>query len=272
MHIRVLGAIEAELNGRSILPTAGKPRQLLALLAFHSNQVVPVSRLMEEIWSDAPPRSAPTTLQTYILQIRRRVDEAMGGPRAGACAKELLTTRHEGYQLRLEPDRFDLHVYNLLTAEGRRAEDLGDDEAAARRYRAALALWRGHALADLRTGPLLAVERMRLEESRLGLVERRIEVELRLGLHAELVTELAALTAQHPLHENLHAQLIVAHYRSGRPSAALRVFQTLRTALVEELGIEPSARLQRLHQAVLLDDPGLLAERAAGRMLDRYPG
>ncbi|MER5256835.1 MULTISPECIES: AfsR/SARP family transcriptional regulator [unclassified Streptomyces] len=272
MHIRVLGAIEAQLNDRSILPTAGKPRQLLALLAFHSNQVLPVSTLMEEIWTASPPRSAPTTLQTYILQIRRCMDTALGKAGAGQGAKDLLMTRHGGYLLRLEPNGLDLYEYNRVTAEGRQAEEVGDDEEAARLYRAALALWQGPALADVHTGPLLSVERMRLEESRLGLLERRIQVELRLGLHAELLTELAVLVAQNPLHESLHAQLMVAYYRAGRPSAALRVFQTLRAALVEELGIEPSARLQRLQRAVLMDDPGLLAEGKAGRMLDLYPG
>lgn len=261
MRIRVLGSFEAELNGSSVLPTAGKPRQILALLALHSDQVLPVSALMEEIWMAKPPRSALTTLQTYILQIRRCIDAALG-PASPVGSKDLLITRHGGYLLHTEPGGTDAHEYERLGAHGRQAREAGEDAVAARSFRAALALWQGPALSDVRCGPLLSVETMRMEESRLGLLEQCIDVELRLGRHAELLTELTALTARQPLHEGLHALSMVAYYRAGRPSSALDVYRRLRTNLVAELGIEPSPRLRRLHQAVLGGD--IVLQGAAG--------
>ncbi|MFF2848489.1 BTAD domain-containing putative transcriptional regulator [Streptomyces sp. NPDC058001] len=270
MRIFVLGSLDAELRGVPILPTAAKPRQILTLLAIYANQVLPVSALMEEIWGDAPPRSALTTLQTYILQLRRCMENALDGEPGGS--KELLLTRHGGYLLHAEPGSIDVHEYDRLSSLGQRAFDRGDHQQAAELFREALGLWRGPALVDVRTGPLLEIEAMRLEESRLGMLERRNDVELRLGRHAELLTELTALTARHPLHEALHAQSMVAFYRAGRPSAALDVFQNLRTHLVEELGIEPSQRLQRLQRAVLGSDPALDVDAGTGRVLDRFTG
>ncbi|MEU4996471.1 AfsR/SARP family transcriptional regulator [Streptomyces sp. NPDC086554] len=271
MEIRVLGSFEAELNGVSMLPTASKPRQILALLALYSNQVLPVSALMEEIWTAEPPRSALTTLQTYILQLRRCMETALAGSSPGG-SKDMLLTRHGGYLLQAEPGSIDLHQYDLLMAEGQQAAERRDDLVASRKFGQALALWRGPALVDVRTGPLLSIEMMRLEESRLGLLERRIDVELRLGRHTELLTELTALTARQPLNEGLHAQSMVAFYRAGRPSSALDVYQTLRTNLVSELGIEPSDRLKRLQSAVLSGDPSLQTDGDTGRVLDLFAG
>jgi len=268
MRISVLGSLDAELNGVPILPTAAKPRQMLALLAIYANQVLPVPTLMEEIWGDAPPRSALTTLQTYILQLRRCMEKALDGEPGGS--KALLLTRHGGYLLRTEPGSIDAHEHDRLSSLGQRAFDRGEHQHAAELFREALALWRGPALVDVRTGPLLEIEAMRLEESRLGVLERRIDVELRLGRHGELLTELTALAARHPLHEGLHAQSMVAFYRAGRPSAALDVFQNLRSRLVEELGIEPSQRLQHLQRAVLGSDPALDIDVENGRVLDRF--
>ncbi len=269
MQIRLLGSLHAELNGVPILPTAGKPRQILALLAIHANQVVPVSSLMEEIWGADPPRSALTTLQTYILQLRRCLNAALGGSESGG-SKELLLTRHGGYLLQAPPGSIDVHEYDRLAAQGQRAFDRGEDESAAKLFREALDLWRGPALVDVRTGPLLEIETMCLEESRLGVLERRIDVELRLRHHGDLLRELTELTARHPLHEGLHAQSMVAYYRAGRPSAALDVFKSLRTSLVNELGMEPSQRLQRLQRAVLAGDLALETDGVSGRVLDLF--
>ncbi|MFC7472459.1 AfsR/SARP family transcriptional regulator [Actinomadura keratinilytica] len=133
---------------------------------------------------------------------------------------------------------------------------------AAECYRRALDLWDGHALVDVRLGPILEIEVMRLEESRLGAVERRIDADLQLGRHCELLAELADLTARHPHHEGLHSQAMVALYRAGRQGAALESYRRLRLRLIEELGVEPSPQLQRLHQAMLTVDP--LLDVAAG--------
>ncbi len=268
MHVRVLGSLEAELNGSSIVPSAGKPRQILALLALYAGQVLPASTLMTELWGEEPPRSALTTLQTYILQLRRCMDGALGP--AGGSSKDVLLTWHGGYLLQVPPVSVDAHEYDRLALVGRRAFDSGDDEAAAHGLRAALSLWRGPVLVDVSAGPALEIEKIRLDESRMGLLELCIDVELRLGRHAELLSELTALTARQPLHEGLHAQSMVAFYRSGRPSAALEVFQSLRSQLVEELGIEPSPRLQRLQRAVLTGDPCLEPAPATRRVLDLF--
>ncbi|MCY0947885.1 AfsR/SARP family transcriptional regulator, partial [Streptomyces antarcticus] len=197
MRIRVLGPLSAEVNGGSIVPTAGKPRQVLSLLALYPGRVMPVPTLMEEIWGTQPPQSALTTLQTYILQLRRRLGTAMG-PDAPGGAKEVLATRHGGYLLQITEDSVDVHDYERLVREGQAAFETGDSQVCADRLRAALDLWRGPALVDVRVGPILDIEVMRLRESRLVTVERRIDADLRLGRHSELLAELADLTARHP--------------------------------------------------------------------------
>lgn len=151
----------------------------------------------------------------------------------------------------------DVHTYETLVAGGQNAFDQGDDETAADLLRKALALWQGPALVDVRVGPILDIEVLRLAESRLVTTERRIDVDLRLGRHTELLAELAELIARHPQHEGLHSQAMVALYRSGRQAKALDVFRRLRTRLIDELGVEPSQQLQRLHQAMLKVDPAL---------------
>ncbi|MFF3019905.1 BTAD domain-containing putative transcriptional regulator [Streptomyces sp. NPDC057939] len=256
MKIQVLGPLSAEVNGASIVPTAGKPRQILALLALYPGRVMPVPTLMEEIWGTKLPDSALTTLQTYILQLRRRLGTAMG-PGAPGTAKDVLATRHGGYLLQIPPESVDVHAYDALVAGGQQAFDDGDDERAADLLRKALALWQGPALVDVRVGPILEIEVLRLAESRLVTTERRIDVDLRLGRHSELLAELTELMARNPQHEGLHSQAMVALYRSGRQATALDVYRRLRARLIGELGVEPSQQLQRLHQAMLRVDPAL---------------
>lgn len=256
MEIQVLGPLSADVNGVSIVPTAGKPRQILALLAFYPGRVMPVPTLMEEIWGTGMPQSAMTTMQTYILQLRRRLGTAMG-PDAPGTAKEVLVTRHGGYLLQIPQESVDVHRYEQLVAAGQSAFESGDDLRSADLFRDALAMWQGPALVDVRVGPILEIEVMRLEESRLVTVERRIDADLRLGRHAELLAELTDLIARHPQHEGLHSQAMVALYRSGRQATALDVYRRLRGRLIEELGVEPSPQLQRLHQAMLTVDPVL---------------
>ncbi|MFJ9343292.1 BTAD domain-containing putative transcriptional regulator [Streptomyces sp. NPDC101733] len=271
MKIQVLGPLSAEVNGGSIVPTAGKPRQILALLALYPGRVMPVQTLMEEIWGTGLPQSALTTLQTYILQLRRRLGTAMG-PGVPGNAKDVLATRHGGYLLQIPSDAVDVHTYDTLVAGGQHAYEIGDDERAASLLRKGLALWNGPALVDVRVGPILEIEVMRLEESRLVTVERRIDADLRLGRHVEVIAELAELIARHPQHEGLHSQAMVALYRSGRQATALDVYRRLRTGLVEDLGVEPSPQLQRLHQAMLAVDPALdvVAGPRRGSTFDLY--
>lgn len=256
MEIQVLGPLAATLNGVSIMPTASKPRQLLALFAFSPSRIVPVSTLMEELWGAALPQSAMTTLQTYVLQLRRLLGTAMG-PDAPGGAKEVLATRHGGYVLQIPAGSVDLHRYEQLAVSGQRAFERGDDQQAATLLRDALDMWHGPALVDVRAGSVLSIEIMRLRVSRLVTVERRIDADLRLGRHTELIAELTDLIARHPQHEGLHSQAMIALYRSGRPATALDMYRRLRKRLIEELGVEPSPQLQRLHQMMLTVDPAL---------------
>lgn len=254
--MKVLGPLSAEIDGVSVVPTAGKPRQILALLALYPGRVISVSTLMEEIWGTDLPPSALTTLQTYILQLRRRLAAALP-PDATGSAKDILATRHGGYVLQIGAEQVDMHTFGLLSAEARQSFVQGDDSHAARLFHRALGLWEGPALVDIQVGPVLEIEVAQLEESRLVTMERRIDAELRLGRHAELSSELTGLIARHPQREGLHSQAMVALYRSGRQASALDVYRRLRRRLVEDLGVEPSPQLQRLHQAILAVDPQL---------------
>ncbi|QKW05002.1 AfsR/SARP family transcriptional regulator [Streptomyces sp. NA04227] len=256
MHIKVLGALNAEVNGTSIVPTASKPRQVLALLALHCGQIVPVSTLMEEIWGTDLPPSSLTTLQTYILQLRRMLRTAMG-PETPNAAKDVLATRYGGYLLQRPAETVDVYRFEHLAGQGQRAFENGEDTHAATLLHDALDLWEGPALVDVRTGPVLQIEVMRLEQCRLIARERRIDAELRLGRHVELIAELSDLIARHPQHEGLHSQAMVALYRSGRQASALSLYRRLRQRLIDELGVEPSPQLQRMHQAMLNVDPRL---------------
>jgi DNA-binding SARP family transcriptional activator len=253
-EIKVLGPLTATVGGRSIVPTASKPSQVLAVLALNAGHVVTVGTLCEEIWDEQPPRSSVPTLHTYILKLRKALDDTLAGTR-GVCAKDVLVTGRVGYQLNVSPDDVDAACYDRLSAAGRRAVNEGDHETASRMLGAALRLWRGPALADLPTGPHLAIEAMRLEENRLGDLHLRIEADLHLGRHHQLLGELATLCARHPMLENFCVQHMIALYRSGRQSEALAAFRRLRAGMVEHLGVEPSRRVQHVHHAILAGYP-----------------
>ncbi|MDG4864327.1 AfsR/SARP family transcriptional regulator [Streptomyces sp. T-3] len=258
MDIEVLGALAVREHGASVTPTAPKPRQVLALLALHADQVVPLAALVEELWSDRPPRSARTTLQTYVLQLRDLITNALEHAPEGSpprTAKDILVTTPGGYLLNTSGGSSDIREFERLAGAGYRAMDAGDFPGAARQLREALGLWTSSALADVQTGPQLEMETRRLEETRLCALDQRIEADLRLGRHRELLGELTVLVRRYRTHETLHGQLMLALHRSGRRSEALDVYQRLRTALVRELGLEPSAGLRRLQRSVLMTGP-----------------
>ncbi|MER7700125.1 MULTISPECIES: AfsR/SARP family transcriptional regulator [unclassified Streptomyces] len=250
MSIRLLGELDANLNEQSVTPTAAKPRQVLALLALNAGRIVSVPTLIEELWGDHPPMSVRTTLQTYILQLRKLIDSALTAENRGR-AKGILVTRFDGYLLDIDPESVDVRVYERFVEAGNRAIENSDDEAVSKYLGRALAEWRGRALADVRIGMPLSIEVARLEESRLNVLESRIGADIRLGRHHAVLSELTVLTAQHPMHENLCAHYMVSLYRAGRQSQALQSFRTLRDTLNRELGVEPSIRLQKLQRAVL---------------------
>ncbi|GHH52539.1 AfsR/SARP family transcriptional regulator [Lentzea cavernae] len=256
MQIKVLGLVEATVNGRSVVPSAAKPRQILALLALNAGQVVQVPTLVEELWDDRPPRSARTTLQTYILQLRRLIGDALAASDASE-AKEVLVTRYGGYLLDVPETAVDVYEFERLVQSGQHAYEAEDFAAASRLLGAALEIWRGPAVVDVRPGMPLGLEAVRLEEARLSALEIRIDADLRMGKHKGLLSELAVLTVKHPMNEHLCAQYMISLFRAGRQWQALDAFKGLRHTLVEELGVEPSTRLQQLQHAILTSDPRL---------------
>ena len=254
VRIELLGPLSVRINDVPIMPEAAKPRQVIALLALNSGHVVTVDALIEELWGDRPPPSARTALQTYVFATRRRIAAAMGPHQD---PKRVLGRRHDGYLLDSAAGSNDVRDFDRLIQAGRTAAESDDHRLAAELLGRALGLWRGPALVDVRKGRILELEAMALEETRLAVLSRRIESDLALGRHADILGELMALAARHPLNEGLSAQLIKALYRTGNTARALQAFRQLRTTLVSELGIEPSAQLQRLQQAVLSRDPSL---------------
>ena len=245
VEFRILGPIEVVEAGQSLVLTAGKQRALLAILLLRVNEVVSTDELIDGLWGEHPPASAAKSIQIYISQLRK----TLGTGR--------LITRAPGYELRIDPDDLDLHGFEHLLEEGRRALAAGEPANAASDLRKALALWRGAPLADFTYEPFAQPEIARLEELRLNALEERIEADLALGHDADLVGELEGLLAQNPLRERLRGQLMLALYRSGRQAEALELYQQTRRVLRDELGLEPSPDLHELEQAILRQDPTL---------------
>jgi DNA-binding SARP family transcriptional activator len=259
MDVKVLGPLEAWQNGISIMPTAQKPRQVLALLAFCAGRVVPLSALVDELWdNEEPPRSAIQVVQTYILRLRQRIDNARV-PGDDGAGKRILLTRPGGYLLDIAPEDVDAHRFQRLATAGERAMETGDHQAASDLLGSALDSWRGPVLVDMQVGAQLSVEVEWLEQSRLGVLASRVEADMGLGRHRQLLGELAELTARYPLHEKLCEQYMTVLYECGLKWRALEIFQRLRQRLVDDLGIGPSRHVQQVHHAILNADRAVSA-------------
>ena len=245
ISVQVLGSFSASLGQQVVTPAAAKQRQVLALLALRSGQVVTTSTLAEELWGSRLPPSFVVTLQTYVFQLRRRLAAALP---EGQDAKRFLGTRHSGYLLECQTD---VEEFKRLDRAGREAAEAGHPRTASELLRQALTLWRGPALADVRLGAVLEVEAAALAQVKLGTIETRIECDLVMGRHNAVIGELISLVAEHPLNENFCGLLMRAYYHSGHTLQALNAFRRLRAALNRELGLEPGPRLQRVHQSIL---------------------
>ncbi len=246
LHFRLLGPLEAERGGIALELGPRKQRAVLALLLLEANRVVPTERLIDALWGDAPPETARSALQVYVAGLRKAFGED------GAS----LRTQGPGYVLELEPGALDLQAFAALRAEAR---DSSEPARAAEALHEALALWRGAPLADLDGAPFGTAARAGLEEQRLGALEERIDADLALGRHADLIHELDALVAEHPYRERVRGQQMLALYRSGRQADALSAYRSTREALVDGLGIEPGDELKALERQVLDHDPALAA-------------
>ena len=271
MQLKVLGNL-VFADGKSFCtPKAPKTRAVLAVLAMNANRTVSSSILIEEVWRDAPPLSAPSTLQTYICQIRECIAcmPACAGNRDRA--REILSTQYSGYQLNVEPDFFDMTVFHRRWRDGQRQLIENDFTGAAATLGNALSLWRGSPLADVQLGPVLEPHVRKLNEQRLAAIEGRIEAELALGHYQETVADLVGLTCSNPLHEGLHAHLMRALYMSGRRSESLEVYQLIRRRLLDTAGLEPSARLREEQRLILCEEEPVPAVRQAAGFLRAVP-
>ncbi len=245
LELRLLGPLEVLKRGVPVALGGPKPRALLAVLALELGRVVSVDRLVEDLWPGTPPQTAAHAVQVYVSQLRK----ALG---------DVLARQGPGYSLALEPNCVDFHRFTRLTDEGQEELQAGNAAAAAGTLREALALWRGPALADFVYEPFAQADIARLEELRTVALEERIEADLALGRHAELVSELEALVETQPMRERPRAQLMLALYRTGRQADALAAYRETRETLVEELGIEPGPQLKGLEAAILRQDESLL--------------
>jgi DNA-binding SARP family transcriptional activator len=236
MEYRLLGPIEV-LDGERRLPLGGpKQRALLAVLLLGANRIVPRSELVEAVWPEGPPPTAATAVQVYVSRLRKTLPEGV------------LETRPTGYLLHVEPGQLDLERFERLASEGRPRE--------------ALALWRSAPVEGIELGAWARAEVHRLAELHAAVLEDRIEADLALGRHAEVIGELEALVTRHPLRERLREQLMLALYRAGRQAEALEQYRAARAVLQDELGLEPDAALQQLHGAILRQERGLELQAA----------
>ncbi|HXV33812.1 MAG TPA: BTAD domain-containing putative transcriptional regulator [Gaiellaceae bacterium] len=264
MEYRILGGLEVQDGTRAVPVRGPRRRALLVHLLVNANEVVPVERLLEDLWGGEQPASGLSALRVRVSQLRKAIEEEDGDA--------VILTRPPGYVLHVAPDQLDALRFERLLARGRKALTAGKAELAAATLRDALALWRGPALADVAYEPWAQAEIARLEELRKAALEERIDADLALGRHAELVGELEALVTAEPLRERLRGQLMLALYRSGRQADALAAYRAAREALVGELGLEPGPALQELEGAILRQDPGLAApERAVEEAVETAP-
>jgi DNA-binding SARP family transcriptional activator len=258
LDFRILGPFEA-IDHEPLALGGRKQQAVLVVLLLNRGEVVTADRLIDAVWGERAPATAAKTVQVYVSNLRKALGDGQ------------VVTQGRGYMLVAGPDQVDAERFAKLAASGREALERGDASAARKFLEAALALWRGPALADFAYEGFAEPEIARLEEERLAATEDRIEADLRLGQHAALVPELEALVHEHPLRERLYEQLMIALYRSGRQVDALDRYQRARAKLIEEFGVEPGPRLQEIQRAVLSQDPSLGLEAPSPRSESALP-
>jgi predicted ATPase/DNA-binding SARP family transcriptional activator len=244
LEYRVLGPVEVVLEGPPLSVKGKKPRALLALLILRRNEPVPTEVLIEDLWGDKAPATAANTLQVYVSQLRKIVGDR-------------LTRDGSAYRLRIDSGELDAERFEQLAEEGDAVLRRRSFREAAELLGEALSLWRGPALADLRYESFAQGETARLDELRLVANENRIEADLGLGRHDQVIGELEALIAEQPLRERLRSLQMLAFYRAGRQADALEAYQAARQTLLDELGLEPGPELRELEQAILRQDEAL---------------
>jgi DNA-binding SARP family transcriptional activator len=255
LTVQVLGPVEVHRDGVALDLGGPQQRAVIAHLAIDVGRVVSVERLIDRLWGEEPPRTPLGTLQSYVSRLRRAVEPA----RVAGAAPQVLVSEAPGYVLRLAPEAVDVHRFTTLVNEARAASAAGYAAQALEHFDAALALWRGPALAGVGPDEVVRPIVVRFEEERALAIEDRFETLLALGRHAETIPALQLAVDEHPLRERLWALLALALYRSSRQADALRALSTARAALLDELGLDPGPELRALENRILAQDPGLLA-------------
>jgi DNA-binding SARP family transcriptional activator len=246
VEFRILGPMEVLVDGTPVSLGGPQQRGVLAILLAQANQTVPVDRLIDDVWEDPPPETAPNLLQGYVSQLRK------------ALGKEVIATRGRGYAVVVPSGALDLHWFEQRAEAGMAEWERGSAAKSSAELTEALALWRGPALSDLADLPGITPIAARLDALRLAAIEHRIEADLDCGREDAVAAELDTLIAEHPLRERLRGLRMLALYRAGRQAEALEAYRVARQTMVEELGIEPSAELGELERAILRHDPDLL--------------
>ncbi|RJL36230.1 AfsR/SARP family transcriptional regulator [Bailinhaonella thermotolerans] len=237
--------MEVVHEGRCHVPSAQKVRCTLALLLLSADHIVPRETLIDELWGERPPRTMITTLQTYIYQLRKSFSRL-------TRRRDVILTRAPGYAIRLgDDDEVDAHRFERLVEQGRRQFEQGRLAEASHSCGTALALWRGEALAGICAGHRLEGHIAHLEELRIRALELRVGADMLLGNDRDLIPELRALVAAHPLHEWFHGELIKALAGAGRRGEALHAYRVMCRTLRDELGLEPSPAYQNLQRDLL---------------------
>src|SRR4051794_19966979 len=239
LQFGILGPLQVRAPTGPVRVAGGKSRVLLAALLLERNRPVAPERLAGVLWGEEAPHGSGNAVRVQVSRLR-----------AALGASDVLVTTPAGYELRVEAGALDVDRFEALAREGRELLAADSPQASAQ-LRAALALWRGQALADVSAEPFAQLEIARLEEQRLEVLEARIDADLATGRHLELVGELQELASRNPFRERLRAQLMLALYRSGRQADALSAYRDVRARLAEELGLEPGPTLRQLEQAIL---------------------
>ncbi len=249
MQFNLMGSLEVTGDGRTLTPTAAKPRQVLAMLAINAGAMVSAEQLIDELWPEGPPKSAKTTVQTYVYHLRKILSQSKDSTQGN----DVLSTRPAGYVLAVPQENVDIVRFERLVADGRSMLQRGDPSRASDLLREALSLWRGSMLADVAAGPRLQGSIVYFEEQRIEALSLRIKIDLETGRHQEIIGELRWLTQTHyTMHEWMHIRLMQALHRSGRRGEALDAYQKLRGLLGDELGLEPSVDAKQLQQQILV--------------------
>jgi DNA-binding SARP family transcriptional activator len=253
VRIDVLGPIQVIAHGRTIQLAGQRQRALLAGLTLEFGKVVPVDRLVDILWDVNPPPTARVKVQAHVCALRQAIGhdtKAANGP---------LLTRPPGYLLSHEGVELDLAEFDMLVGQAKEAAETRDPVAASELFGTALAIWRGSAFADVRS-PLIRSAADSLEYRRLLACEAKAEADLTLGRSDRVVADLPQWLAAHPFRERMRGMLMLALYRLGCRADALTVYREGHRLMVAELGLEPGPPLRALHQHILADDPGLLAQ------------